>query len=85
MIFPSDDRFVAFVNRFPSRPGVRSSSTSDIDKVGSSCGFGVPLMDFVENRDRLADWVTAKGEGAMPAYWASKNAVGLDGLRAVGH
>lgn len=84
VIFPSDDRFDQLIGLFPPQPGVRSVVVIDVDKVGSSCGFGVPLMDFVEDRDRLAKWANAKGEEAMPAYWASKNAVSLDGLRAVG-
>lgn len=84
VIFPADETFEALVGRFEPRPGIRSVIVVDVDKVGTSCGFGVPLMDFVEDRDRLSKWAMAKGADAMPGYWASKNAVSLDGLPAVG-
>ena len=84
VIFPDDVAFDEFVGRFEARPGIRSVIVVDVDKVGTSCGYGVPLMDFVEDRDRLARWALAKGEDAMPAFWASKNAMSVDGIRAVG-
>ncbi|MDH3193101.1 MAG: pyridoxamine 5'-phosphate oxidase family protein [Acidimicrobiia bacterium] len=84
VIFPDDDAFAGLVVRFEFQPGIRSVILVDVEKVGTSCGYGVPLMDFVEDRDRLARWALAKGEDAMPSYWASKNSVSLDGLPAVG-
>lgn len=84
VVFPADGEFGGLVGRFSTRPGVRSVIVMDIDKVGSSCGFGVPLMSFSGDRDRLAQWAVAKGEDAMPAYWSSKNRTSLDGLPAVG-
>ena len=82
--FPGDEAFDELVDRFDHRPGIRSVIVVEVDRVGTSCGYGVPLMDFVEDRDRLTKWAVAKGEDAMPAYWASKNAVSVDGLPAVG-
>lgn len=84
VVFPQDDEFVRLVGRFPPRPGIRSVIVADIDKVGSSCGFGVPLMEFSGERDRLDSWAVAKGETNLPGYWASKNARSIDGLPAVG-
>lgn len=84
VFLPDDEGFETLVDRFESRPGIRSVIVVDVDKVGNSCGYGVPLMDFVEDRDRLSKWALAKGEDAMPRFWASKNAVSLDGLHAVG-
>lgn len=84
VVFPQDDEFESLVSRFAPRPGIRSVIVADIDRVGSSCGFGVPLMEFSGDRDRLDRWAIAKGEGNLPGYWASKNARSIDGLPAVG-
>ena len=58
----------AAIARFPTYPAVRSVIAVDIHMVGSSCGFGVPLMDLVSDRGRLLTWAEAKGEEAIPAY-----------------
>ena len=51
-----------------------------VDRVSTSCGFAVPLMDLVGDRDRLLDWAVAKGEDGIVKYWASKNAESIDGM-----
>ncbi|TFY63539.1 hypothetical protein EVJ58_g3193 [Rhodofomes roseus] len=38
------------------RPGSRSAIVVDIHKVGTSCGFGVPLYDFIAHRPMLLDF-----------------------------
>ncbi|KAI0812688.1 hypothetical protein BC629DRAFT_1474848 [Irpex lacteus] len=38
------------------RPGARAIIWLDIEQVGTSCGFSVPLMDFVGERDILDKW-----------------------------
>lgn len=83
VVFPGDDGFDGLLARFRPYPGVRSVIVVDIERVGSSCGFGVPMMSFDGDRDRLIRWANAKGEQGIAAYWASKNAVSLDGLAAV--
>jgi hypothetical protein len=40
-------------------------------------------MSFVADRDRLERAHAKRGEDAMPAYWASKNAVSIDGLPGI--
>ena len=37
------------------------SSTSTSTRVTTSCGYAVPLMDLVGERDRLLDWARAQG------------------------
>jgi hypothetical protein len=83
VVLPGDARFDELVGRFPPRSGVRSVIVVALDRVSSTCGFGVPLLDFVADRERLEEAFAAKGDAALPAYWASKNAVSIDGLPAV--
>ena len=53
------------------------------DRVSSSCGYAVPLMDLVGQRDTLLDWASRRGPEGIEEYWGEKNAVSIDGLPAV--
>lgn len=79
---PGSPRFAELMPRFTDPgPGIRSIIDLNIDRVQSSCGFGVPLMDFVEQRDLMETWANKKGDG-ISQYWIDKNAVSIDGLPA---
>ena len=65
--------------RFPDLPGARSVIDIAVDRVTTSCGYAVPLMDLVGDRERLLEWATAKGEEGLVAYRSSKNATSIDG------
>ena len=71
--------FEALAPEFPELPGGRSIIEIEVDRVSTSCGYAVPLMDLVGDRDRLLDWATKKGD-ALPDYWDSKNKESIDGL-----
>lgn len=64
----------------PQMRGERQLIIVDIDSVQTSCGFGVPLYDFKEHRDRLTAWAERKGEEGVLAYRAEKNRMSIDGL-----
>jgi hypothetical protein len=66
--------------RFAPLPGARSIVEVTCDRVQTSCGYGVPLMDLVADRDRLTAWARAKGDAALAEYRATKNATSIDGL-----
>jgi len=65
---------------FPDLPGRRAVIDVAVDRVTTSCGYAVPLMDLVGDRDRLLDWAQAKGEDELIAYRAAKNATSIDSL-----
>ncbi len=68
---------------FPDVPGARAVIRLAVDRVSSSCGYSVPLMDLVAPRTKLDDWAARKGEDELVAYRAEKNAVSIDGLPAL--
>lgn len=73
--------FEELVARFPSRSGTRSVVEVDVERVSTSCGFGVPLMEYRGMRDEMDEWVERKGgEPGMVAYRAKRNAESIDGL-----
>ncbi len=61
-------------------PGERQLIIADIENVQTSCGFGVPLFTFKEQRDQLPAWAERKGEEGVIAYRMEKNRVSIDGL-----
>ncbi len=65
---------------FESLPGTRQIIEAEIHLVQTSCGYGVPLLDYVGEREDLARWSQAKGEDGLRAYWEEKNARSIDGL-----
>lgn len=72
--------FAEFAAHFPELPGRRAVIDVAVDRVTTSCGYAVPLMDLVGDRDRLLAWATAKGDDALVDYRATKNARSIDDL-----
>ena len=68
----------AFDDREPV--GARQIVVLSVDLVQTSCGFGVPLFDYVEERPSLTRWAEAKGEEGLEAYRRAENTVSIDGL-----
>ncbi|OZJ05370.1 hypothetical protein BZG36_01998 [Bifiguratus adelaidae] len=60
--------------------GKRSIFVVDVTKVGQSCGFGVPLMEYKAPRDTLLDYWRKKDKLQMQDYWKTKNAESIDGI-----
>ena len=56
----------------------------DLDRVSDSCGYAVPLMDFVADRTVLDLRQEKRGPGPYREYPETKNAVSIDGLPALG-
>jgi hypothetical protein len=64
---------------FPKLAGSRQVFEMDVDLVQTSCGFGVPLFEYVEDRDTLTVWATNKGEEGLETYWKERNQLSMDG------
>jgi hypothetical protein len=80
VVVPDDAEFAELVQRFPRNPGTRSVIVIDVDRIADSCGYAVPRMDYVADRDVLDLWSEKKGPEGLAAYRAESNAVSLDGL-----
>jgi Pyridoxamine 5'-phosphate oxidase len=76
-----DERFAELMDRFNAKEGARSVILVSVERVSDSCGYGVPLMDFVGHRQNMAHWVEKKGgDAAMAAYRDEKNALSIDDI-----
>jgi hypothetical protein len=75
--------FDALAPQFPELPGARSIIDIAVERVTTSCGYAVPMMELVDDRERLLDWATAKGAEGVVEYRQKKNAVSIDGLPGI--
>jgi Pyridoxamine 5'-phosphate oxidase len=84
----NDDGFAELLATFEisdeQRQAVRSVITVEVNRVGDSCGFVVPQMDYVGERDQLYRYASNRvrklGEDAVREYVSANNAESLDGL-----
>lgn len=74
-----DTEFQNYINFFPANAGSRQIMDMTVDLVQTSCGYGVPLMDFKNERPILKDWAEKQGKGKIKEYWKAKNTISLDG------
>lgn len=79
-VLPGSDGWAGLRPLFADYSGVRQIVVADIERVQTSCGFGVPLYDFVGQRDTLLKWNAAKGEERLEEYRRELNAYSIDGL-----
>jgi hypothetical protein len=59
---------------------VRGVIEVELDRVQDSCGWGVPLYDYVGQRERLVDAVSQASQADHIARVYEKNARSIDGL-----
>ena len=79
-IHAGDAEWTDLLALFPPMQGSRNIFVLDVDLVQTSCGFGVPFMDFQADRETMAQWAAKKGADGVAAYQQEKNRVSLDGL-----
>jgi hypothetical protein len=58
----------------------------DVERIADSCGYGVPVMEYVGDRPQYGAWAESKlrkgGSEALDEYMAKHNARSIDGLPA---
>lgn len=81
VLHPRDQGFSELAGTFPPMAGARQVFDLAIDLVQTSCGSGVPFMDFRAERgvEELLPFYEAMGEEGIRDYWRRKNARSVDG------
>ena len=77
-----DEEFPGLLKHFTESRGARAVIVVDVDRVSDSCGYGVPLMEYVGERHLLPQHMERKGAEGRQAYRRLKNATSIDGLPA---
>ena len=77
---PGHPEFQRVAVEHPEHPSTRAVVVVDVDRISDSCGYGVPVMELVEERNLLQLYAEKKGQDGMAAYRAEKNTRSIDGL-----
>jgi hypothetical protein len=80
VVEPGDADWDEVASRFPSYPGARAIVRARLQRIADSCGYGVPLYEYVSQREQMTDWAERKGPDGLAQYKAQNNANSLDGL-----
>lgn len=78
--YPADPEFVRLAPLFPPNPGARTIVKVAVNRISDSCGYAVPLYDFIEHRDVLDQATARKTPEQLAAYRVAKNTTSIDGL-----
>jgi hypothetical protein len=82
VILPDAEEWSAWVKHFELLPGTRQIIAVTVTRVQTSCGFSVPVMNLVKQREDLVKWAKNKGANGLADYHRDKNLKSIDGLRA---
>jgi hypothetical protein len=81
---PRDEQWSAlyapFVEKAGELAGVRQIIVMNVEKVQTSCGFGVPYYELKGERSTLVDYWQKQGTEGLAEYWHKKNTTSMDGL-----
>ncbi|SOD98488.1 pyridoxamine 5'-phosphate oxidase family protein [Spirosoma fluviale] len=79
-VLPETEEWKTYAPEFTIYPSTRQLIIADINLVQTSCGFGVPLFDYVGERDVHFKWAGKKGKDGLVEYVQENNLTSLDGL-----
>ncbi len=79
-VLPEYAEWNSLSSHFDLLPGTRQIIVADLERVQTSCGFGVPLYDYREQRPTLPDWAHKKGSEGIAKYQHQKGSYSIDGL-----
>ncbi len=78
-IHPRDAQWPELLSQFPTTEGARQIIDMQVELVHTSCGFGVPLYNYIGQRRDLLAWIEKKGPEGIARYWEERNAESMDG------
>ena len=79
-IHPHDGKWNEYLAMFPAEPGVRQIMEIDVEAAMTSCGYGVPRLEGVEERDTLRQYWRKRGDDGAVQYQQKHNLESIDGL-----
>ena len=91
-VFPEDPRFPELIEELDFEEAVQSEARRSVilvhvERIADSCGFDVPLMDYVGQRDHhpkaVAKRLRTMGADEFVEFARHRNAESIDGLPAV--
>jgi hypothetical protein len=80
VFLPGEEAFTEVAALHPEHPSTRAVITVEVTRISDSCGWGIPVMDMVGERDLIRAQAEKKGADGMAEYRAERNARSIDGL-----
>ena len=80
VVHQSSEKWNALSTNFTAFFGTRQIIVLHVESLQTSCGFGIPLYEYREDRPTLIDWAKNKGDEGVNRYWKEKNQTSIDGL-----
>lgn len=77
---PRDKEFEQYLPLFPTYRAARQLIKLNLEMVQTSCGYGVPYMEYTGERSRLKQWADDKTDQQIWDYWEKKNQKSIDGF-----
>jgi len=78
-IHPGDAKWQEYLAQFPPYEGVRQIMEIEVEHAMNSCGYGVPQLENLTERETLRKYWQRKDKNA-DEYQRQHNAVSIDGL-----
>ncbi len=72
--------FDALAPLFPQLPGIRSVIMVDVTRITDSCGWGVPVYDFVQDRETYGKAIAGMSPQKLADAVEASNRASIDGL-----
>jgi hypothetical protein len=90
VVLPGSARWDDLAGHFARTAAAAAELTSqraiivvDLLRIADSCGYAVPEMSLLTERDVLDRWAAKKSAAELAVYRAEKNSVSIDGLPAL--
>jgi Pyridoxamine 5'-phosphate oxidase len=80
VISPNTGEWDNLIDKFTDLPGKRQIISIQLESVQTSCGFGVPIYELMEERSTLLDWSIKKGVDGVRSYQLANNHTSIDGV-----
>jgi Pyridoxamine 5'-phosphate oxidase len=79
-IHQHDANWDEYLAMFSPEPGVRQIMEIDVESAMTSCGYGVPWMENLNERDTLRKYWEKRDEQTLTTYQHKENQRSIDGL-----
>jgi Pyridoxamine 5'-phosphate oxidase len=81
----NDAEWDHYFHKMPQHASARSIIVLHIEMIADSCGYGIPLYEYVGERSQLFAWCDRKGTAGVAEYQAQKNRYSIDDLPGLKH
>lgn len=74
-----------FDRRYVEDKGFRGVIAVDVERVSTSCGYSIPIFEFVKERETLLEHFGKMSKEQVQEYQILKNSFSIDGLPSISH